>query len=451
MELTKRIIQFLHEGMWTVDESQLNVAQRVGLTGLRWLVITYNCFMRNNLPSHASALTYSCLLAFVPVLSIIYALASGFNWGDEIEMRLRSGFDDSFGGEISDKLFEFIHRYIENTHNGIFLGVGIIFLLFTITMLSSSIETAFNTIWDAKTSRNVYRQIIDYTAVFVLFPLLIVATSGLSVYLMTVAGEYSDYVAISGTMHFFLKNIPLILSALCFTLLFKYMPNTTVHWCSVIMPGILSGILFQLLQHFYFQYQFKLTSYNAIYGSFAALPLFMLWLQISWYICLACGQLSYAIQHGADYMFTRDSANLSRRDHDSLCLYIMDGICNRFARGETPFTYDQIAQTSGLPLHLVRGLMDEMLAAGLINEVYSGVGKESAYQPAVDINVITPNFVIHKLDCQGQGHLTNSWTMSNDLWARFSTLRNGLSLTEGDTPIHLQSKPKQDETELSGD
>ena len=92
-----------------------------------------------------------------------------------------------------------------------------------------------------------------------------------------------------------------------------------------------------------------------------------------------------------------------------------------------------------------------MLAAGLINEVYSGVGKESAYQPAVDINVITPNFVIHKLDCQGQGHLTNSWTMSNDLWARFSTLRNGLSLTEGDTPIHLQSKPKQDETELSGD
>ena len=192
MELTKRIIQFLHEGMWTVDESQLNVAQRVGLTGLRWLVITYNCFMRNNLPSHASALTYSCLLAFVPVLSIIYALASGFNWGDEIEMRLRSGFDDSFGGEISEKLFEFIHRYIENTHNGIFLGVGIIFLLFTITMLSSSIETAFNTIWDAKTSRNVYRQIIDYTAVFVLFPLLIVATSGLSVYLMTVAGEYSD-------------------------------------------------------------------------------------------------------------------------------------------------------------------------------------------------------------------------------------------------------------------
>ena len=272
MELTKRIIQFLHEGMWTVDESQLNVAQRVGLTGLRWLVITYNCFMRNNLPSHASALTYSCLLAFVPVLSIIYALASGFNWGDEIEMRLRSGFDDSFGGEISEKLFEFIHRYIENTHNGIFLGVGIIFLLFTITMLSSSIETAFNTIWDAKTSRNVYRQIIDYTAVFVLFPLLIVATSGLSVYLMTVAGEYSDYVAISGTMHFFLKNIPLILSALCFMLLFKYMPNTTVHWRSVIMPGILSGILFQLLQHFYFQYQFKLTSYNAIYGSFAALP-----------------------------------------------------------------------------------------------------------------------------------------------------------------------------------
>lgn len=97
----------------------------------------------------------------------------------------------------------------------------------------------------------------------------------------------------------------------------------------------------------------------------------MLWLQLSWYICLAGGQLSYSIQHGADYMFTRDSANLSRCDHDALCLYIMSGVCKRFADGLPPLTYEQIAQDTKLPLHLVRGLMDEMLAAKLLNEVYS--------------------------------------------------------------------------------
>lgn len=449
MTLTKRIGHFLHEGMWIIDEAQLSVPHRIGLKSLRWLVITSNCFMRNNLPSYASALTYSCLLAFVPVLSIIYALARGFNWGDEIEMRLRSSMNDSFGGEISDKLFEFIHRYIENTHNGIFLGVGIVFLIFTVINMSSSIETAFNTIWDARTSRNVYRQIIDYTAVFVLFPLLLVVTSGFSVFLMTMAGQYADNVVISGTMYFFLRISPLVFATACFMLLFKYMPNTTVHWRSVILPGILSGILFQLLQFFYFQYQIKLSSYNAIYGSFAALPLFMLWLQLSWYICLAGGQLSYSIQHGADYMFTRDSANLSRHDHDALCLYIMSGVCKRFADGLPPLTYEQIAQDTKLPLHLVRGLMDEMLAAKLLNEVYSSAGKESAYQPAVDINHITPNYIIHQLDHQGQGHLTNSWTTSNDLWAQFSALRRDVLLAEGNTPIHLQAEVKQNETKLS--
>lgn len=449
MTLTKRIGHFLHEGMWIIDEAQLSVPQRIGLKSLRWLVITFNCFMRNNLPSYASALTYSCLLAFVPVLSIIYALARGFNWGDEIEMRLKSSMNDSFGGEISDKLFEFIHRYIENTHNGIFLGVGIVFLVFTVINMSSSIETAFNTIWDARTSRNVYRQIIDYTAVFVLFPLLLVVTSGFSVFLMTMAGQYADHVVISGTMRLFMRISPLIFAMACFMLLFKYMPNTTVHWRSVILPGILSGILFQLLQFFYFRYQIKLSSYNAIYGSFAALPLFMLWLQLSWYICLAGGQLSYSIQHGADYMFTRDSANLSRCDHDALCLYIMSGVCKRFADGLPPLTYEQIAQDTKLPLHLVRGLMDEMLAAKLLNEVYSSAGKESAYQPAMDINHITPNYVIRQLDSQGQGHLTNSWTMSNNLWTQFSTLRRDVLLTDGDTPIHLQARPIQDEAELS--
>lgn len=450
MTFTKRISRFLHEDMWTIDVTQLNLFHRTGLMCLRWLVITYNCFMRNNLPSHASALTYSCLLAFVPVLSIIYALASGFNWGDVIENRLRTSISDNFGGEISDRILEFIHGYIENTHNGIFLGVGVVFLIFSITMLSTSIETAFNTIWDARTSRNVYRQIIDYTAVFVLFPLLIVVTSGLSVFLMTMAGQYADSVVISGTMRFVLKNIPFVLSALCFTLLFKFMPNTKILWRSVIVPGIISGILFQLFQHIYFQYQFKLTSYNAIYGSFAALPLFMLWLQISWYICLACGQLCYAIQHGSDYMFTRDSSNLSRSDHDALCLYIMSGICRRFAQGEPPLTYEQITADTKLPLHLVRGLMEEMLASGLINEVYSTAGKESSYQPAVDIYKITPNFVLRRLDSQGEGHLTHSWTASNELWERFSLQRQALVMSDGDTPLHLQIHSKKDEAKLSG-
>ncbi len=431
----RQISHFLHDEMWTLDEHSLRPLARWALVSLRRVVITARCFDVNNLGSYAAALTYNCLLAFVPVLSIIYALAQGFGWGEEIEQRLRANLNVNEEDGLSDEVINFVHNYIEHTHSGVFLGVGLLLLIFTVTNLSTSIETAFNTIWHVRTSRNVYRRIMDYTAIFVLFPLLILVTSGFSIFLMTIAGQYSSFVAISGTMTFIMRYTPLLLASLCFIALFKFMPNTTVRWGSVLMPGILAGILFQVLQYYYFQYQIKLSSYNAIYGSFAALPLFLLWMQFSWYICLAGGQLSYAIQHGDDYLFSHDSANLTRRDHDTLCLFLMTRICQRFSHGEAPYTHQQLADDTQLPLTLVRGLMDEMTEARLLAEMYSTSGKESAFQPAIDINRITPNFVIQQLDARGQGHLSHKWVKSNQEWKLLAHMRQQLQMMDGNVPL----------------
>ncbi len=444
----KQISQFFRGELWTMDENKLHPFKRMGLTTLRRIVITYKCFIDNNLSSYSSALTYSCILAFVPVLSIIYALARGLGWGDEIEQRLRSNLNASQSTEIADNLFDFVHRYIENTHNGVFLGAGLIILIFTVINLSSSIEIAFNSIWHARSSRNVYRRIMDYTAILVLFPLLIVVTSGFSVFLMSMTGQFSDYDVISGTMRFILRYMPLLFASLCFIALFKFMPNTTVRWKSVLFPGFMTGVLFQMLQSIYFQYQLKLTSYNAVYGSFAALPLFIFWLQLSWYLCLVGGQLSYVIQHGADYMFMRENSNLMRRDHDALCLYLMAKVCRRFASGETPYTYEELSAETQLPLRMIRGLMDEMLASNLLSEVYSQKGKESAYQPALDINLITPNYVIQQLDHHGKKGISNSWTTNNSEWRQMFDIRNLVQLTHGQTPLY-QLTSICHETELS--
>ncbi len=437
MATGKQINWFFQEGMWTIDEQSMRPARRWGLILLRRLVITIKLFIQNNLTSYAAALTYNCLLAFVPVLSIIYALAQGFGWGEEIEQRLRDNLYANSDDVLSTEVFNFVHSYIEHTHSGVFLGVGLLLLIFTVNNLSSSIETVFNTIWHVRTSRNVYRRMMDYTAIFVLFPTLVVVTSGFSVFLMTIAGQYSSYLAISSTMTFIMRYTPLFLSSLCFIALFKFMPNTSVHWHSVLIPGILAGILFQLLQYYYFQYQIKLSAYNAIYGSFAALPLFMLWLQLSWYVCLAGGQLSYAIQHGDEYLFARDSRNLTRQDHDTLCLYLMTRVCDRFRKGEQPYTHQSMANETRLPLTLVRGLMDELTEAGLLAEMfnYSTSDTESAYHPALDISRITPNYVIRQLDNRGKGRLAYNWTKGNLLWKNLNRMRQQMLLTDGDMPL----------------
>ncbi len=418
-----------------MDEQQLRPIPRVLLWTLRRLAITIKCFIDNNLPSFASALTYNCLLAFVPVLSIVFAIARGFGLGNEIEERLRDSMALQPGSGVGEEILTFVNHYIDNTHSGVFLGVGLLILLFTVVNLSSSIELAFNTIWHVRASRNVYRRIMDYTAVFILFPLLIMVTSGFSVFLMTIAEHFSEYVAISGTMKLIIRYTPLILASLCFISLFKFMPNTHVKWCSVIIPGLLAGIAFQGLQYFYFNYQIKLSSYNAIYGSFAALPLFMLWLQFSWYICLSCGQLSYAVQFADDYLFARDSANLTRQDHDALCLMLMRKFCQRFNQGEEPYTMQRLAQETGIPLLLVRGLTDEMVEAKLLNEVYSTVGSESGYQPAIDVSRITPNFVMEKLDARGSGKVAYKWATNNSEWKKNSRQRAQLQLGEGNEPL----------------
>ncbi len=431
----KQIEEFFQDGMWTMDEQLLRPVPRTLLWTLRRLVITVKCFIDNNLPSFASALTYNCLLAFVPVLSIVFAIARGFGLGNEIEERLREKLAMQSGSDIGEEVLNFVNHYIEHTHSGVFLGVGLLILLFTVINLSSSIELAFNTIWHVRASRNVYRRIMDYTAVFILFPLLIMVTSGFSVFLMTIAAHFSDYIAISGTMTLIIRYTPLLLASLCFIALFKFMPNTHVKWSSVIIPGLLAGIAFQLLQYIYFNYQIKLSSYNAIYGSFAALPMFMLWLQFSWYICLSCGQLSYAVQFADDYLFARDSANLTRQDHDALCLMLMHKFCQRFNQGKEPYTIQMLAKETGIPLLLVRGLTDEMVEAKLLNEVYSTVGSESCYQPAIDISHITPNYIIAQLDARGSGKVAYKWATNNNEWKKISRQRSQIQLDDGNKPL----------------
>ena len=199
--------------------------------------------------------------------------------------------------QVADILTDFVNSYLIHTQSGIFLGVGLLFMLYTVLMLVNNVEETFNEIWQVSNARPIMRSLTNYMAMFFVFPIIIVVSMGLSIFMATIAQHTDGVVILGRAVRYLLDFSPYLLLSLLFVGLYVYMPNTDVKIKSAIVPGILSGVAMQLLQLFYIHSQIWVTGYNAIYGSFAALPLFMLWLQISWTICLFGAQLTFTNQN----------------------------------------------------------------------------------------------------------------------------------------------------------
>ena len=410
------------EHIWSVNEKRLSRLERLGLTVLKRFVITWECLTKNHIMSFASALTYSSMLAAVPVLAIIFAIARGFGFDTIIETKLRNSLEGN--PDIADTILYFVDSYLQHTQGGVFIGIGLIFLLYTLLSLTSNIEQAFNTIWFVKRSRTIYRQILDYFSVFLFIPFVIVITSGLNIFLQTFRTLLPETQILSRTMSFFLHVSPVIFAIAAFIALFKLMPNTRVKWKHTIWPGILTGTIFMAVEWAYVHYQIKLSAYNAIYGSFAAIPLFMLWMQISWCICLFGAQFCYANQSLHTYAFERISDELSRRYRDTLILLLMSRICKHFASGLKPFTAHRLAVDTHLPDSLVGILLDELTRVQLLVEAHNEPGDEPHYLPAIDIHRITVGMVTRRIDSHGIENPSLVWQTGTPEWDALRSLRN---------------------------
>lgn len=410
------------EHIWSVNEKQLSAWERMGLAVLKRLVITWECITKNNIMSYASALTYSSMLAAVPVLAIVFAIARGFGFDAIIETKLRDSLDGN--PDIADTILYFVESYLQHTKGGVFIGIGLVFLLYTLLSLTANIENAFNRIWYVQRSRTIYRQIIDYIGIFLLLPFVVLITTGLNIFLQTFSTLLPDAQLLGKTMSFFLHVSPVFIATLIFMLLFRLMPNTRVKWRHTLLPSILTGVTFMTVEWIYVHYQIKLSAYNAIYGSFAAIPLFMLWMQISWCICLFGAQLCYANQRLQTYAFERVSDELSRRYRDTLILLLTSRICKHFASGLKPFTAHRLAVDTHLPDSLVGILLDELTRVQLLVEAQKEPGDEPYYLPAIDIHRITVRMVIRRIDSRGMESPSLVWQTGTPEWDTLRTLRN---------------------------
>ena len=395
------IIRFLRYDMWRVTATEFDgFFQRLGYIIIRTIVLVARGFTSKNLNDKAKALTYSLIFAIVPILAMIVAIAQGFGVADVIENQLNK----SFLGETNlvPTIMEMVQRYLDTAQGGVFIGIGILILLWAIYSFFQSVETAFNKIWNVHKSRSILRQVTTYVTIVVLIPVIVVCSAGITIFLNT---TIESTLHVEALHHFFhtsgVKFLQFAMCWLLFTVMYVGIPNTKVRFLSALIPGVIMGTLFQLLQMLSVYLIAFLSRTSIVYGAFATIPILMTWLQYTSLLILIGAEMSYAIQNNEEFEYEQDLNRMSRRYKDFVMLYLLSVIIKRFEADEAPLTAHELAIRDHLPIRLVNQLVGRMVETGILREVYTDEEEEKCYQPALDTHKISVGMVIGRIETQG--------------------------------------------------
>ncbi len=416
----KRWKHFLTDEIWKITDNELTPVKQQIYRYIKIIYLSVYQFINDRISIRSAALTYSSLLSIIPILAILFAIARGFGLDMFIENQLRNGMND----KQAELIITWINSYLQHARSGIFVGIGLIMLLWTVLILTDNIERSFNAIWQVKRSRSVFRKITDYFSMILLLPLLIVISSGLSIFMMTYIKELEKFLILAPIIKFFIQLVPYALTWAMFVCLFIFIPNTKVKLRYALIPGILSGSAFQFFQYIYINGQIWISSYNAIYGSFAAIPMFLLWAQISWTICLFGAEMCYISQNLESFSFEKETNNISRRYHDFFCTIILSAICKQFAQGNPPYTATEISRTYRIPIRLTQNILYELQDTNLVYEIsYDDKEKDPCFLPGIDINQLTVGMLLEKLEKKGAEEFKIDGTLFKKAWENVITAR----------------------------
>ena len=390
---------FLTKDIWSFDLHQKGPLRRAIGNTVKVAVIAIRTFLDDKIMTRAAALTYSTLFAVVPILALIFAVARGFGFENIVNSLLDNGIMKE--NESLSTVMQFIDGYMQYVSSGAFVGIGLLFLLWSVYSLADGIEANLNFIWHVKQSRGMGRKITDYFSLVLLIPIGIICLSGLTVATRNILEGMEGYKLLGGFVRFLISAMPYLVAGLIFTGFYMFMPNTKVRLKYAIIPGFIAGCLFQALQNLYFSGQLALSSYNQIYGGFAALPLFLFWLNLSWSIILFGCELAYVAQNNDNFNYFKEPDKISRRHQDFYCLMVMACICKRFNQHLPALDRKEIGNELKIPLRYVIASLDLLMEAKLLQPVLKGDEREPAYVPTTDTHKLTVVKVLSAINCTG--------------------------------------------------
>jgi len=351
----------------------------------------------------ASALTFYSFLTVVPIFAMIFGITKGFGY----EKILQEQLYDKLKGqdEIAKGIIDFSNMLLENVKGGVIAGIGILILFWTIIKVLSNIEDAFNEIWSIKESRSLGRKISDYLSLMVIFPSLMVISSASTVLITSkievVLEHISTLRTVSPVIIFMLNLLPYGALWILLTYLYIFMPNTKVNFISGALAGVITGTIYQIFQWGYIYFQIGVSQYNAIYGGFAAIPMFLIWLQLSWMLILFGAQISFAHQNADYYKSEGDYQDWSHFGKNLLSLGIVRFLVKHFSDDSYAWDTNRISRELKIPVAYIDQAIQELIEADLIVQISRDGAKKASYQPARDPELMTIKYVTNALEKKG--------------------------------------------------
>jgi membrane protein len=391
---------FVSKTMWGIRLNKLDPRKGFLVKQLRILSLAVQGFNEDKCLTKASALTYYTLFSIVPVLALVFAIAKGFGFDANLKAQLSAKYSEY--GSVLSNAFIYADSLLATTKGGIIAGFGIVLLLWSVLKLLMNIETSFNEIWEIKRGRTWVRKITDYLTIMLVSPLFLIIAGGLTVAIQTKLGSI---VYLGIVTKILIQLLAFIILALVFCMLYMVLPNTKVNFKAAASAGIISTVLFNILNWAYVKFQIGASNFNAIYGGFAALPLFLIWVQYSWYVVLFGAEIAFANQNVDHYELDHEIMNLSDRYKKAIGLMIANMVAKRFYDGAPLLTVSQIATELDLPMRLARNIVNEFVETKVFVEVRTEIEKEYTYQPAVTESKFTVKYIFDALDLKGINNL----------------------------------------------
>ncbi|MBW2609399.1 MAG: YihY/virulence factor BrkB family protein [Deltaproteobacteria bacterium] len=426
----QKIIVFLRQGLWQIRLNELSRKKSFLIRQLRIVILAFRGFDEDKCALRASALTLYTLLLIVPAAAMAFGVAKGFGLQKLLEKELYAKMQGQ--EEAVTRIVGFANSMLENTKGGLIAGIGVAILFYLIIKLLGNIEKSFNEIWGIPHPRTLSRKLSDYLAIMLVCPVLLVMSSSITVFITTQITLITQRIDLLGPISpivlLILKALPYCVIWLLFTFVYIFLPNTKVYIRSGLLGGIVAGTIYELVQWIYINFQIGVSSYGAIYGSFAALPLFMVWLQVSWLIVLFGAEISFAHQNVETYEFEPDSLHVSPSFKRLLALKIAYVCVKTFCNGEKPWSAGQISNALEIPIRLVNQILFELEQCRILSEVNDIDQSEQRYQPARSVDTLSINFVLQAIDSLGSQNIpiarSKELTKISDCLQEFASIAN---------------------------
>ena len=464
VQIIERVKRFVAEELWQLDLQAAGSLHRFVLRQVRMGIMVVRGFLDDRCMLRASALTYTTMLAIVPILAVAFSVLKGLGVQNELREQLIDNFtkvvqvseaadgeaapegggdtseaDKRLAGGAANIVDQFIGS-VENVSAARLGTIGAVLLVFSVVSVLGNIEKSLNAIWGVKKPRTLLRRFSDYLSAVIAGPLFLTLASAINASLQsnTIVTKVLKYdIAKLALGHL----APFVLLWVAFTLLYMFMPNTRVRFGSALAGGVIAGTLWQVVQWAYIEFQVGVSKYNAIYGGFAQLPMFLVWLYISWAIALLGAEIAFARQNLSTYSLERRALNASVQFREALALRIAATAARAFAHGDKPWTAERMSIEWGMPIRLINDVVYQLEAKGILCQ---STGDPVAYMPGRALETIRAADVIKALWVYGDSAPDMSRLPGEE------TLRSLLARVESATEKELGSMDLREMAEAIG-